>query len=613
MNDELEITELIEEDLTEVTDEESSNRAILKSARNSPFRVFANMSRGKIGKTLLFSLILAAFTAILYKATREDANEIEFPHDGREFTVEGMSLRDKIAQLFHGSSYSHRTFDLADRALNHRKLKLGSFMDFSDWLLDFLKSNETIGGLHLFRSDARTLDETNRTAIETMAKSKIPPFITMDIVGGYTNHIGLTQKEVEEYGVPEEFLEIAKKGGTVLPSQEALGKAFDKLVYDRDYEGQIQFRKQMEDYGKAIAKMCRDIGIVLNFSPVLDTVENTEGDQFMEKNDETYGSSVHTVMVLGFHYMKGFQKVPGVMIAPKHFAGTGKMPSNPHKTEDIGISTMNVTDGSILPFKDAIQGTLFSDSVAIDYSLDYKIWSLKHRIKNLKIALRGRSKKSRGYRSRQNELGMLEQVLKNLCEKYDISRQLTSMPPVNGVMVGHAQNFMNPKTPGSLSPEIINRRLRRMLGFKGIAWTDDLSMGAIDFHLENGNNENSNDSGVNKSDATTASKNSLSDTPADRFVKALIAGATVPMILHRTGHLDNIAERVKRAIEEGEDFNGDGKPDLTMQMINERVRMVIDQKAQLGLLLRARKKDANTVYINNSKRYMSRTRAFRHR
>ncbi len=79
----------------------------------------------------------------------------------------------------------------------------------------------------------------------------------------------------------------------------------------------------------------------------------------------------------------------------------------------------------------------------------------------------------------------------------------------------------------------------------------------------------------------------------------------MPMTLHHSGSLDAIVERVQQAIDEGEDFDGDGTPDITMATIDRRVRAVLDQKAELGLLSRE-----GSVYTNTALEYFQGTRAF---
>ncbi len=513
----------------------------LLSVLAAPSPQIRSVKAGIARMLLNVGLGLTAGTAALgsvYTATREETSDIAFPHEGREFSLEGLTLKEKIAQMYHGSSYDSLTASWVDNALNHRKItSRPGLVNFTDWLTDGLKSDETIGGIHLFRSDARSLDEVHRTVVELMAKSKIPPLISMDIIGGYTRHLGITKEDAVGYGVPPEFLSLTKHDkNLVLPTQESLGTAFNALKWKKDYPGQLQFRKRMEEYGAAIGKICRDIGVEVNFAPVLDMVEDVNGNQFMEKNDETYGSDLHTIMVLGFHFMKGFQTIDGVMIAPKHFVGTGKMPTNPHDEEDLGVSGMSGRDGSILPFQDAIRGKLFHHQISPVYTEDRKLRRLR------------------------NE-GDAEAMA------------YTTMPPVSGMMVSHAQSLLNPKTPGTLSPEIVRNKLRVALGFTGIAWTDDMQMGGITFHRD--------------------------AVASERYVGALGAGATMPMVLHSTGSLDDMTERVQKALD---------TRDMTLGDIDAKVRLVLDAKVKLGLLT-SKNVAGRLIYTNTARAYLAKSRA----
>jgi len=509
-------------------------------------------------------------------------------YNGKEFTLDTLTFREKIAQLLHGSAYPNRHNYILDRMLSPRQW-IGENQEviiFTDWLSDWLKSTENIGGIHLFRSDARTLEEANTTIIEVMARSKIPPFISMDLTGGFTRHLGISFIEAKKHGVPDEFMEMANKSGTELPSQEDIGRVFKALIKKEDYIGQIRFRNKIGQYGSAIASICHDIGISVNFAPVLDVIENPNGSQFMEKNNETYGNDLYIVMVLGFHYMKGFQEASATtIIAPKHFIGTGKMSTNPHK-EDTGASTMKPRDGSMLPFKDAIYGQLFVDPLWSGYVLDYQLRSLK-KIKYHEAAIYNLNIPSNRISAKlAKKLWHIEYIY----NEFGIDGSFYLMPPIKGLMVGHAQNYININTPGALDHKIVREKLRHSLKFKGIVWTDDLRMRAIDIH-----------------------------------VKALAVDVTIPMILHSSGSLDELASRVQWAIKNREDFDGDSNPDITMEGINERVRLILEQKALLGLLtstaVKTKVKCPNPkeklqclreviVYRNNSKAYMLGTRAY---
>lgn len=520
-----------------------------------------------------------------YLLTRKSTDEIEFRNDGNEFTVESLSLREKIAQLIFGSLYDSKFAYGADSVFNNKRFKATGL---SDWVTDPLKTDETTGGVHIYRSDARTLDEANRTIIETMARSKIPPFISMDIVGGYTRHLGVTHEQLKGYGVPQVFLDLAKARGIELPSQEDLGREFEKLKTSQE---RVMFRRQMERYGEAIATMCRDLGITINFGPILDLVDDKDGEGFSAKNDESYGDKLITVQTLGFHYIKGFQRVAGVLICPKHFVGTGKIGVNPHLDSVPEPTSLKIRDGSVLPFKDVIEGKLFADSILrsedrFDYDLRSIIWDLKY----YSLVLQTRIQRGKPTEDIDAKISGSMKLYGTLLERYglsesDVDLDFMTIEPVRAMMVGHAQNRrINPNTPGTLSNEIIHRRLQEKLGFEGIVVTDDLGMGAIE----------------------SVRGNSCDDV-AEVFRDSLAAGATMPMILHNSGCIDDVVARIQKAIETGEDLNGDHVADISNRTVNRRVKKVLDEKVRLGLL-------SSTGYVANDGkklvRYRNTARAF---
>ncbi len=548
-------------------------------------------------KLALGALIAAAVgtcgTASIYGLSRQNTDDIEFPHDGAEFALDDLTTEEKIAQLMYGSAYGSRAADIADRALNHRRLSFAP--DFMDWVTDWLKSDENIGGVHLFRSDARDLEETNRTVIEIMSKSKIPPFISMDIVGGYTRHLGLTREDARQYGVPEDFLQIAEENGNLeLPSEEDLGRAFEALETEAE---KIEFRKKMEQYGQAIGLMCRDLGLVINFAPVMDMVTDVDGESFMAKNDETYGENLHTIMMLSFHYIKGFQQVDGVTIGPKHFTGTGMIEVNLHEEELQSVSGMEARDGSFMPFKDAIHGRLLTDRIHPQvYKFDMQLRRYLLDIERLEAAgnTEGLTRKRAQY---------AEFLAKYDLTPADVPEDFMTTEPVDVMMVGHAQNFMNEETPASMSDEMVARRLQENLEFQGLTITDDLSMGVVDAHYRNG-----------AEGCGGCSTGNGYSQQGEIFAQALVSGVTMPMVLHETGELDSITHRVSQAIETEEDFNSDrrGRPtlNLTMAEIDARVTMVLDQKVELGLLDTRVASDGTVIYINTAQDYVSSTLAY---
>ncbi|MFA7278277.1 MAG: glycoside hydrolase family 3 N-terminal domain-containing protein [Candidatus Gracilibacteria bacterium] len=549
----------------------------------------------KVGRWARNALLLVLPLIIGYKATRKDVVDIPFPHDGEEFTMQDLTLEEKVAQLMHSSMYGSRGTDRTDRIVNrdlvgNKRIPLPE--DFTDWLTDWLKSDTVTGGIHIFRSDARSLQEARRTAIEQLSKGKIPPFISMDIVGGYTRHLGITRDQAAKFGVPAEFIQLAKKHNIELPTQEDLGSAFEKC---KTNEERYEFRKKMMEYGAAISRICKAVGVNINFSPVMDLVTDKDGDSFAAKNDETYGNKIHTVMSLSFFFIKGFQEeqdAAHTLIVPKHFVGTGMMQINPHEDEKQKVTDMEGRDGSVLPFQNAIEGRLFTTGLHPQaFPFDAALRRILLDVKYWETIVDARKRSDGDVKKAEEELENCHAKLNTLLKKNGIDPETFSSrffrtDRVSGIMVGHAQNFTNPQTPGTLHRGMITKRLQQNLGFNGIIFTDDLKMGAVTNHeRESGNGDDS----------------------GELFVRALSAGVTIPMMLHNKGAMPEIVERVRHAIETNEDIDHDGTPDITAHGIDDRVQKILDAKVSLGLLSRETRTNPITgerevVYKNTAKK-----------
>ena len=65
-------------------------------------------------------------------------------------------------------------------------------------------------------------------------------------------------------------------------------------------------------------------------------------------------------------------------------------------------------------------------------------------------------------------------------QREDLIPYMSLLPEMNAIMTAHVTfPQLDPKLPATLSPRIIDRVLRDIIGFKGVAITDDLDMGAI--------------------------------------------------------------------------------------------------------------------------------------
>lgn len=179
--------------------------------------------------------------------------------------------------------------------------------------------------------------------------------------------------------------------GEVYPKNYALGTLNDlDLVYLT---------------GKEIGRQCREIGINLNFAPVVDINTNPSNPII---NHRSFGSDPDHVASCGIAMMKGLQD-GGVLACAKHFPGHGDTEVDSH----TGLPLVN------------------------------------HSIRRLES---------------------VEYVpFKRLIEQ-----------GVECVMGAHLMiPVLDPDLPASLSSQAIQRLLKDEIGFKGLAVTDDLIMGAV--------------------------------------------------------------------------------------------------------------------------------------
>ena len=78
-----------------------------------------------------------------------------------------------------------------------------------------------------------------------------------------------------------------------------------------------------------------------------------------------------------------------------------------------------------------------------------------------------------------HDLPQVDISLANL-QKEDLVPYMTLLPEMNAIMTAHVTfPQIDPDFPATLSPKIIGHILREIIGFKGVAVTDDLDMGAI--------------------------------------------------------------------------------------------------------------------------------------
>ena len=271
-----------------------------------------------------------------------------------------LSLEEKVGQLFIVGAYSS-----SDDA------KKEELYEHPTRYVEFLIERYHIGGV-LFKMRWNP-QQLKAKSSHFQRLSKTPLFMCLDA----------------EWGLGQRMPE-----GEIFPKNYALGSLDQiELVYQT---------------GREIGRQCREIGINVNFAPVVDINTNPSNPII---NHRSFGSNPESVAVCGVAMMKGLQE-GGVLACAKHFPGHGDTSVDSHTgLPMIGYSITRLESVEFVPFKKLIE------------------------------------------------------------EGIDCVMGAHLLVPV-----------LDPLLPTSLSPKAISGLLKDKMGFKGLAITDDLIMGAITNH-----------------------------------------------------------------------------------------------------------------------------------
>ena len=218
--------------------------------------------------------------------------------DWVETRLEEMTLKEKIGQLFI------HTVALQDTEVNRKNIR------------DAVKEYK-IGGL-LFSGGK--LDTQVKLTNYAQELAEIPVMITFD----------------GEWGLAMRLKEIP-----AFPRNRVLGAIQDdELLYE---------------YGKEVAKQCREIGVHVNFAPVAD-VDNNPLNPVI--NTRSFGGDPRNVARKVVAYSRGLEE-GGVLSVSKHFPGHGDTNVDSHKALPVlKFSRERMDSIEMYPFRKAVDAGL---------------------------------------------------------------------------------------------------------------------------------------------------------------------------------------------------------------------------------------------------------------
>lgn len=252
---------------------------------------------------LCFSLILIITGCVKVedKSNNYKENETTYVENNEDEDllynkIKDMSIEEKIGQMIISGFEGYEYNEGLDRLLNEYK----------------------VGGVILFARNIRDSSQmSNLTELLQASNKSIPIFISIDEEGGRVSRL------------PEE----AEK----FPSAFTIGQINDEQTA---YEN-----------GKEIGDVLKNLGINLDYAPVLDIYSN---DRNTVIGDRAFGTEESIVSKMGIATMKGIEE-SNVVPVVKHFPGHGDTEVDSHYGLPIVYKSLEeLQNFEFVPFKNAI-------------------------------------------------------------------------------------------------------------------------------------------------------------------------------------------------------------------------------------------------------------------
>jgi beta-glucosidase-like glycosyl hydrolase/CubicO group peptidase (beta-lactamase class C family) len=125
--------------------------------------------------------------------------------------------------------------------------------------------------------------------------------------------------------------------------------------------GAVQDARLINEFGVAVGKQCKRLGIHVNYAPDID-VNNNPANPVI--NDRSFGEDKYKVALYGTEYMKGMQ-AENVMACAKHFPGHGDVAVDSHLDLPVINKTREQLDSlELYPFRELIKNGVGSIMIA---------------------------------------------------------------------------------------------------------------------------------------------------------------------------------------------------------------------------------------------------------
>ncbi|MCD8292850.1 MAG: serine hydrolase [Prevotellaceae bacterium] len=212
-----------------------------------------------------------------------------------------------------------------------------------DSVMEQLTLEERVGQLFIF-TIAPQKDKANRTLLQKVVRQYHVGGLLFS-GGQIENQVDLTNEAQQVAKIPlmitfdgEWGLSMRLKGTPVFPKNAVLGCIRDNSL--------------LNEYGKEMARECREVGVQVNFSPVADVNINPKNPVI---NVRSFGELTQNVTDKVIAYATGLE-AGGVLSVGKHFPGHGDTEVDSHKALPTLPFTRERLDSiELYPFKHAIK------------------------------------------------------------------------------------------------------------------------------------------------------------------------------------------------------------------------------------------------------------------
>lgn len=228
----------------------------------------------------------------------------------------------------------------------YRKANQAEMNKWVDSVYSSLTQNERIGQLFMVIANTHDTEANKKLISRYIDQQKIGGILfskgTIATQATLTNYAQKASKTPLFIGLDGEWgLNMRLTDAPKFPRNMVLGAIrSDSLLYL---------------YGKEVARQCKELGIHLNFAPVLDVNSNPNNPII---GDRAFGENPKNVAIKGVAYAKGLED-GGVMAVAKHFPGHGDTAEDSHKTlPTISHNKVRLDEVELLPFKSYINAGL---------------------------------------------------------------------------------------------------------------------------------------------------------------------------------------------------------------------------------------------------------------